>query len=359
MQQARRMLADPKARGFAIDFAGRWFGDFVTFERPDAKRFPQFTPALRRAMFEESVQFFTHLARDGGPVTDAISADYTFANDLLAIHYGLKAAPAAPAKPKVGAETDAKKSSSKKKTPAAEEDVARAEAETTASAKAAEAQLAATAFVKTSLSGQPRSGGLLGMGSVLTATSAPLRTSPVLRGVWVLEQILGEHLPASPPDIPPLSDGDVNPVGETIAQQLARHRAGQACAKCHDKIDPMGLTLENYDPIGRWRTQDTSGHALVTAAPLKDGSVINGVSGLRSHLLKRSDDFERLFCKKLLGYLLGRPVLPGDVALLARMQTGLKEKRVFSAALEPALHSKQFRERRIAPLTASLPSTRN
>jgi hypothetical protein len=361
MQQARRMLAEPRARGFAIEFAGRWFGfgDFVTFERPDAKRFPQFTPALRRAMFEESVQFFTHLARDGGPITDAISADYTFANDLLAIHYGLKAAPSAPPKAKAGAETDAKKPAAKKKKPNAEEDAAKAEAENTAAAKAAEAQLAATAFVKTSLAGHSRTGGLLGMGSVLTATSAPLRTSPVLRGVWVLEQLLGEHLPAPPPDIPPLSDDDLNPAGETIARQLARHRASQACAKCHDKIDPMGLTLENYDPIGRWRTQDTSGHALVTEAPLKDGSVINGVNGLRSHLLKRSDDFERLFCKKLLGYLLGRPVLPGDAALLARMQTGLKEKQVFSAALEPVLHSKQFRERRIAPHTAELSANRN
>jgi mono/diheme cytochrome c family protein len=362
MQQARRMLADPKARGFAIEFAGRWFGfaDFITFERPDAKRFPQFTPALRRAMFDESVQFFTYLARDGGPVTDAISADYTFANDLLAIHYGLKAAPPLRTQPKAETKPDEEEAAdqnAKKKKPAKKKEDPNAKAE--AAAKALEDQLAATPFVKTSLTGQSRTGGLLGMGSVLTATSAPLRTSPVLRGVWVLEQLLGEHLPAPPPDIPPLSDDDVDPAGETIARQLARHRASQACAKCHDKIDPMGLTLENYDPIGRWRTQDTSGHALVTEAPLKDGSIINGVSGLRSHLLKRSDDFERLFCKKLLGYLLGRPVLPGDAALLARMQSALKEKHVFSAALEPVLGSKQFRERRIAPLTASLSSNRD
>lgn len=358
MAQARRMLADPKARGFAIEFFGRWFGfaDFVTFERPDAKRFPQFTPALRRSMFEESVQFFIHLARDGGPITDAIGADYTFANDLLALHYGLKPAPP---QPKAAAEAGAKKSADRKKQSAATEEEATVEAETAVAATAAEERLAATAFVKAGLAGHARTGGLLGMGSMLTATSAPLRTSPVLRGVWVLEQILGEHLPAPPPDIPPLSDDDVNPDGEPIARQLARHRDHQACAKCHDKIDPMGLTLENYDPIGRWRTQDTSGHALVTDAPLKDGSVIKGVGGLRSHLLQRSADFERLFCKKLLGYMLGRPVLPGDAALLANMQAALNRKQVFSAALEPVLHSRQFRERRIAPLTASLSPRRD
>lgn len=361
MQQARRLLADPKARGFAIEFAGHWFGfaDFITFERPDAKRFPQFTPALRRSMFEESVQFFTHLARDGGPVTDAISADYTFANDLLAIHYGLKASPPSPTKPKTAADADAKPPAGKKKKSNAKEDAAKAAAEIAAAARATEEQLAATAFIKTSLSGQSRTGGLLGMGSVLTATSAPLRTSPVLRGVWVLEQLFGEHLHAPPPDVPPLSDDDANSAGESIAQQLARHRASEACAKCHDRIDPMGLTLENYDPIGRWRTQDAVGHALVIEAALKDGSTIQGVSGLRSHLLQRRDDFERLFCKKLLGYMLSRPVMPGDAALLTRMQSGLKEKHIFSAALEPVLQSKQFRERRIAPITASSATSQN
>lgn len=355
MKQARRMLADPKARGFAIEFAGRWFGfaDFVTFERPDAKRFPQFTPALRRAMFEESVQFFAHLARDGGPVTDALSADYTFTNEILAVHYGLKAAPTPPA---AESESDEKRAANNKKSATKKKN---SEANADAAARPLENQVAANAFVKTSLAGQSRAGGLLGMGSVLTATSAPLRTSPVLRGVWVMEQLLGEHMPAPPPDIPSLSDDDVNLSGESIAEQLARHRASEACAKCHEKIDPLGLTLENYDPIGRWRTKDAAGHSLVTEAPLKNGGIINGVSGLRSHLLQRRDDFERLFCKKLLGYLLARPVLPGDAALLARMQSGLKEKHVFSAALEPVLQSKQFRERRVTPVTAPASTTKN
>ncbi len=297
--QARRMLADEKARALATDFAGQWlhFDGFDTFSGPDSERFPEFTDSLRWAMHGESVAFFDDLFRNDRSVLRLIDANDTFVNEELAQLYGIE-----------GVSGD----------------------------KLRQVELA-----------DGRRGGILGMGSVLTQTSTPLRTSPVHRGVWVLEQVLGEKLPTPPADIPPISDDETDEHGLTATEQLAQHRADPNCASCHDRIDPIGLALENFDPIGRWRETDSAGNSVESLAKRADGEIIDGVIGLREYLLIRQDEIVRQFCRKLTGYALGRAVQPGDAALLDRMQAALESNEFqFTAALDELILSRQFLERR-------------
>jgi hypothetical protein len=295
--QAKRMLKDPRSASLATDFAAQlWgFGDFESFTGPDEKRFAEFTPALRQAMFDEVTTFLTDLIRNDRPLTALLDANYTFASAELAKHYGVKTAPAG--------------------------------------------------FDRIAL--PPDRGGLPTMALFLTKTSLPLRTSPVQRGVWVVEQFLGRKIPAPPPNVGKISEDEKSADGLPIRDQLAKHRADANCAACHARFDAMGVSLENFDPIGRWRTADRSGDAVVSTDTLHDGAELNGITGLKKYLRDHQDEVFRHFTRKLLGYALGRAVLPGDRALLDRMNTSLaKDGHKFSSLVEAIVSSPQFTTRR-------------
>ena len=295
--QAKRMLKDPRAASLATDFAAQlWgFGDFESFTGPDEKRFAEFTPALRQAMFDEVTSFLTDLIRNDRPLTALLDADYTFANAELAKHYGVKTAPAG--------------------------------------------------FERVVL--PPGRGGLPTMALFLTKTSLPLRTSPVQRGVWIVEQFLGRKIPAPPPNVGKISEDEKSAGGLPIRDQLAKHRADASCAGCHARFDAMGVALENFDPIGRWRTTDRSGDPIVSTDTLHDGTELNSVTGLKNYLRDHQDEVFRHFTRKLLGYALGRAVLPGDRALLDRMNASLaRDGCKFSSLVEAIVTSPQFTKRR-------------
>jgi hypothetical protein len=297
------MLADDRARALGEAFAGQWMGfyNFRSFTDPDGEAYPQYTEELRLAMFEESVRFFTHIFQEGRPLTEIITADYSFLNETLAEHYGING---------VNGEN----------------------------------------LRKVELPEDKPRGGVLTQGSFLTGTSMPLRTSPVNRGVWILETILGEHLPAPPPNVPPLSDEQVSTEGLTIPEQLARHREDPACMNCHIRIDPLGLSLEQFDPIGSWREEYPGGAPVDPAGQDAEGTPIEGVQGLIDYLMARDEKVLRQFNRKLLGFALGRGVEKSDDPLLDDMLDALRENdNKFIAALEVVVSSPQFRFRRDNP----------
>lgn len=317
-REAQRMLADPRARSLATDFAGQlWdFADFRNFTNPDESRFPEFTPELRAAMAGEVEAFLTDLFQHDRPLTNILGADYTFANELLAAHYEID----------VGDEATSPPVDLNRPVP-----------------KGLVAP--SPTFRRVHLPSQR--GGLATMGLFLTKKSLPLRTSPVQRGVWVMENLLGRHLPNPPADVPPLSDDDTNQDGENIRQQLERHRAQASCASCHDKIDPLGISLENFDAIGRWRELERDGTALATVAETHDGAQLEGSVGLQAYLMTHRDEFVNHFNRKLLGYALGRSVHIGDRALLQRMSQRLEEEQfAFSVLIDEIVCSPQFRTKR-------------
>jgi hypothetical protein len=191
-------------------------------------------------------------------------------------------------------------------------------------------------------------GGVLGMGSILTKTSRPNRTSPVLRGNFLLQSVLGTPVPPPPNNVPKLKEGGEKPA--TVREMLEQHRADTACAVCHDRIDPLGFALESFDPIGRFRTQDDAGLKVDDSAQLKDGAKFAGLDGLRQFLKSREKQFTAQFCRKLLGYALGRQVLPTDKALVAKMQQDLAaHEGKFSSAVQTIITSRQFLNRRAEP----------
>ena len=301
-EQARRMLRDRRARSLAIDFAGQLWGysDFESFNNPDSQRFPEFTPTLRRAMVTEVKTFLADIFQSHRPLTDILVADYSFVNGVLAELYGVTL----------------------------------------------ERSVSGAEYVRVSL--PPERGGLATMGLFLTKTSLPLRTSPVQRGVWLMESLLGRHLPNPPANVPSLSEDETNDAGENIREQLERHRADSSCASCHDKIDPLGISLENFDPIGRWRETERDGALLATVATKHEGMRLDGSAGLKTYLAAHRDEFIEHFNRKLLGYALGRAVNIGDRDLLARMRERLKsEEYRFSVLIDEIVASPQFRTRRI------------
>jgi hypothetical protein len=291
-----RMLRDPKAVALAREFAGQWFQfqGFDSYAKIDVQRFPEFTPELSRDMYGETVAFFAHLVRENQPVREMLSADYTFLNARLAKHYGI---------------------------PNVQGDEFR--------------------LVKVA---EYSRGGLLGMGALLTQTSYPHRTSPVLRGNWVLRSILGTPTPPPPNDVPKLDEHAEKTT--SLRARLEHHRADQACAVCHDKIDPLGFALERFDPIGRLRTEDESGGTVDDSARFKDRS-FSGLKGLQVFLKERNADFAAVFSRKLLGYALGRSVLPTDKLLLERIKKQLQDgDATVAGAILAVVESPQFESRR-------------
>jgi len=316
--QTRRMLGDPRAASLATDFAAQLWGfeDFESFTGPDEKRFAEFTPSLRQAMFDEVTTFLTDLILNDRPLTALLDADYTFANAELAKHYGV---------PWNDGVLE-RWSDAEERTP------------TPQHSNTPSLQRVAL---------PPERGGLPTMALFLTKTSLPLRTSPVQRGVWVVEHFIGRRIPAPPPNVGTISEDETSADGLPIRDQLAKHRADANCAACHARFDAVGVSLENFDPLGRWRTADRSGDAIVSSDTLHDGSALSGVAGLKHYLRDHQDEVFRHFTRKLLGYALGRAVLPGDRALLDRMNDSLaRDGHRFSSLVEAIVTSPQFLHRR-------------
>ncbi len=256
--QIHRMLKDPKAAAFGERFALQWLdldrlgGDV----KPDATKYPEFDATLARAMKGEVTAFFNHLVRDDRSLLELLDSKYTFANRRLAELYGLP-----------GVTGD-------------------------------ELRLVEVA--------DARRGGLLGMAAVHTATSFPLRTSPVLRGRWVIEALLGEKIPPPPAGVPTLNEAAAaTPGGTSLRKQLEKHRLQAECASCHDKMDPLGFGLENFDALGRWRDQ-LYGEPLDTKGTLPSGEVYDGPAGLKRVLLARKEKIMRHLARKMTGFAFGR-----------------------------------------------------
>ena len=297
--EARRLLHDAKIRRFATEFFGQWFG-FYRFDKHrgvDAERFPEFTDSLQQSMYDEAVSLFTYVVRDDRPVDDILFADYTFADAQLARYYGL---------------------------PAVESREA----------------------VKVEGAGAYHRGGLLRLGAVLTATSAPLRTSPVKRGDWVLRRILGTPVPPPPADAGSIAADDVQPDGLSLRARLEAHRRDARCVNCHSRMDPLGFALEQYDPVGRWRERYRDNQPIDTGGVLNDGVEISGVDGLLDYLRAHRAQFHQTLATRLLGYALGRAELASDRPLLKELADELNRGGKFSDIVVRIVSSRQFRYRR-------------
>ena len=302
--QTKRMLRDPKANALAKEFAGQWlkFNGFDEKSTVDEKKYPEFTAELRNDMQRETIEFFAHLVRDDRSVSDIIGGDYSFLNERLAKFYGVPGV--------TGGE-----------------------------------------FREVKV-GQQHRGGLLGMGAILTKTSRPNRTSPVVRGDYLYQVVLGFSSPPPPPNVPKLPDSAVKPA--SLREALMVHRTDAACAVCHERIDPLGFALESFDPIGRFRVADETGGKIDDTGELKDGTKFQGLAGLRGYLKKNEANITAQFCRKLLGYALGRQTMPSDKALLLHMQAALKQNNgKFSVAVLDVVNSRQFLHRRSEPAMAA------
>jgi hypothetical protein len=268
------MLADPKARRLSTEFFGQWLGfyHFDQYKGVDTGRYPEFTDEVKSAMYDQAVSFFEHIVRDNRPVSDILYANYDFLNQPLAKYYGVKA---------------------NVKSTAAVEMVENANA--------------------------LNRGGVLRLGAVLTTTSAPLRTSPVKRGDWVLRRILGTPTPPPPPDAGTIPSDDKLFGGLSVRDRLAAHKRNATCATCHTRIDPLGFPLEHFDSTGRWRENYSDGKPIDDNGELANKSIIPGVKGLLDYLHTQQDKVQLTLSHKLLGYALGRTVQGSDTLLVDKM----------------------------------------
>lgn len=314
--QVRRMVKDARIRRFAAEYFGQWLGfyQFDRHDRPDPKRFPEFTPELRQAMYDESLMFCTDLVVNDRPLADLLGSRHAFLSPMLATFYGLQAS---------------------------QIDGTWNQAKGTASA---DLQSWFPGYFRYHLGDGPR-GGVLGWGSVLTRLSHPLRTSPVRRGNWILSEILGQPTPQPPNDVPELPKDEKNDAGLSQRDLLKRHRESPACATCHSRIDPLGIALEQFDAIGRWRTTDANGNPVDCTDTLLQGTTLIGIDNLRSYLMeeKQRSLFLAKLCRKLLGYALGRRVVISDDPLLERMhQIASQPDGTMKALIEMVVSSPQF-----------------
>jgi hypothetical protein len=294
--QVKRMLNDPKARALVDNFAGQWLQIRNLSQMTPAKeQYPDFDEDLRVAMEKETELFFESIIREDRSVLDFINSDYTFVNERLAKHYGIQ-----------GIKGDR--------------------------------------FQKVSLKGTRR-GGILTHGSILTITSNPTRTSPVKRGKWVLENLLGTPPPPPPPDVPELKDE--KKLAGTLRQRMEQHRENANCAVCHQRMDPIGFGFENFDGIGAWREKD-AGAPIDPAGELVSGEAFQGPADLRTILLKKKkEDFARCLSEKLLTYALGRGLEFYDRCAIDQVtKDAAKGKYRFSSLINAVVKSTPFQMRR-------------
>ena len=294
-QQVRRMLHDPKAQALGERFALQWLDlDRLGTEiRPDAKAFPEFDDNLSDSMRQEVVSYFNYIFEKDRPLLDLIDSDYTFVNERLAKIYGLTNAP--------------------------------------------------QSLQKVSLTDRNR-GGIVGMAAVHAATSFPLRTSPVLRGKWLMESFLGDKVKPPPPDVPALEQSG-SATNLSLREQLEKHRSKSECASCHDKIDPLGFGLENFDVLGRWRDSDR-GHPIDAQGTLPSGQSFTGPTGLKNLLMERKDDIMKHLVRKMTGYAFGRELNQFDQCVVDRTMEALQKNNYRASVLiEQIATSFPFRHR--------------
>jgi len=310
VNQAGRMLKDDRVRGLALEFGGNWL-DYRRFEEHNAvdrERFPDFTDDLRLAMFEEPNRFLIDLIQQNRSVLEFLNADYTFANKVLAKHYGM-----ADRFEHAGAGKDSN-----------------------------------SGWVRIDGAGRYGRGGLLPMSVFLTKNAPGLRTSPVKRGYWVVRRLLGERIPPPPPNVPELPD-DESKLGDlTLAETLARHRDHKSCAGCHDRFDAIGLAFEGFGPVGERREVDLGGRPVSTLAAFPGGDEGAGVNDLRKYLQQhRQEEFLDNLCRKLLSYALGRSLILSDDLLVQKMSANLLTNQYqFGRLVETIVTSPQFLNKR-------------
>ena len=296
--QVRRMLLDPKARALTDNFAGQWLQiRNLASAAPDPKEFPNFDEPLRQAMESETEMFFEDIVRRDRSVLEFLNADYTFLNERLAGHYGISS-------------------------------------------------VKGDQFRRVNL-GDPRRGGVLSQASMLTVTSIPTRTSPVKRGKWVLENILGTPPPPPPPNVPPFPEGREAAAHATLRQRMEQHRADPICSSCHARMDPIGFGFENFDAVGAWREKD--GELSIDAAGrLASGESFRGPEELKKILATtQREQFIRCLAGKLLTYALGRGLEPYDRCALAEITTAAQAGRFrFSSLVLGVVKSTPFQSRR-------------
>jgi len=301
LRQSRRMLKDPRVRRLAIEFACQWLHirEFDQLREKSAVHYPGFA-ALQEDMYEESIQFFTDMFQNGGSILDTIQAEHTFLNGSLAAHYGMS-------------------------------------------------ELNISEWQRVDGVGKYSRGGILTQATILSRQAGASRNNPILRGNFIFETLLGQRMPRPPQDVPELPD-DI-PAGLTERELIEQHSSVKACAKCHARIDPYGFALEKFDAIGRRREEDGNGRLINVGTTLIDGTKIEGLQGLQEHLLTtRRDEFVWQFCRKLLGYALGRGVQLSDEPLLDTMLLRLeKNDYSFTLAVSTIVESDQFRRIREKP----------
>lgn len=276
LTQVKRLLADPRSRALFDGFGAQWLGlmglESKTF---DTAMFPQMTAEMRAAMVDEARLFFDSIVRENRSVIDFVDSDYTFLNGTLAALYGLEKTVTGPEMRKVILE-------------------------------------------------DTNRGGILGMPGILATTSFPNRTSPVKRGVWVLEQVLGEHVPPAPPNVPPLEKQDKQAVENlTLRKRTELHRTNAVCANCHKILDPIGFGLENFDAIGRWRDQDDTGGAIDAAGELPGEKRFSSPRELKAIIAARKDELARNLTRKLLAYALCRQLEGYDEIVVDQLMVAI------------------------------------
>ena len=291
--QVRRMLADPKSQAIVDNFAGQWLQlRNVRNVQPNSDLFPDFDDNLRQSFKRETELFFESVMREDRPVIDLMTANFTFVNERLAKHYGIP-------------------------------------------------DIHGSRFRRVTLTDERRFG-LLGKGSVLAVTSHAERTSPVVRGKWVLDNIVGAPVPPPPGDVPPLKETPEGEKPKTMREQMAEHRTNPVCATCHARMDPIGLSMENFDVVGAWRNDD-AGHVIDATGQLTDGTKVDGVVTLRQALIAHPEVFVRAMTEKLLIYALGRGLDARDMpAVRAIMRDAAGRDYRFQSLVLGIVHSTPF-----------------
>jgi hypothetical protein len=308
-QQVTRMLADPRSKALLTNFTGQWlYLRNLRMHAPNADLFPDFDDNLREA-FQQETELFLHdqLTRDRS-VVELLTANYTFLNQRLAEHYGIP-------------------------------------------------NVYGSHFRRVTFPDDRRAG-LLGQGSILTITSEPNRTSPVKRGKWLLENLLGAPPPPPPPNVPALKENGEGGQPTTVRERLELHRKNPVCASCHAQMDPLGFALENFDAVGRWRTEDPEAHTAIDASGrLTDGNTFSGPAEFRALLLKRRGELVNTVVEKLLTYALGRGLEYYDRPVMRRIMRAAEPTEYrWSAIIGEIVKSPPFQMRRAADRVNEAPN---
>jgi hypothetical protein len=297
-QQVKRMLADPRSKALVTNFAGQWLWQRnLRTSAPNADLFPNFDDNLRDAFREETEMFIQSQIQGDRSIVELLTANYTFLNERLARHYGIPG-------------------------------------------------VYGGHFRKVQYPDDRRAG-LLGQGSILTVTSYPNRTSPVVRGKWLLENLLGAPPPPPPPNVPALKENGEGAKPTTVRERMEQHRKNPVCASCHSRMDPLGFALENFDAIGQWRTEDAEAHTPIdSSGVLPDGTKFNGPAEFRKALLTKKADFVGTVADKLLTYGLGRGTEYYDAPVVRQiLRDAAASNYQWSAVILGIVQSKPFQMR--------------